>query len=145
MPWIYVVEWKQSSKCSQLWRWLSSGLLHHVVLQKFTNVSGVLNASIIRVLSKLRVKRQVIGAGPRGHISLLTFRCGHTNCPDDGDGKHLWNVNFYRTIQHSNPEVSHLHIHHCENLKSQIVNLSTRWKQLLVFIAQETGYVCMLA
>jgi hypothetical protein len=45
------------------WRRLFSGLLCHVVLQKFTNVSQMLADSIIR-----------------------------PHCPDDGGSKNLWNV-----------------------------------------------------
>jgi hypothetical protein len=32
-------------------RWLSSELLHHVLWQKFTNISDMLAASIIRVIT----------------------------------------------------------------------------------------------
>jgi hypothetical protein len=32
-------------------------------------------------------------------------------------------VSFYQTIWHKIPEDSHLHTHHCENLKSHIVCL----------------------
>jgi hypothetical protein len=38
--------------------------------------------------------------------------------PDDGGSKHA-SVNFYQTTRRNIPEVSHLHTHRRENLKSQ--------------------------
>jgi hypothetical protein len=46
-------EWNQlyqnRQEKSKIWRWLSSGMLRHAVLEKLTDVSEVLTASIIRV------------------------------------------------------------------------------------------------
>jgi hypothetical protein len=44
-PW-----WDFRFSRQRVWRWLSSGILHHVVLQKLTNISEVLTASIIKVM-----------------------------------------------------------------------------------------------
>jgi hypothetical protein len=41
------------SNIPSLWRWLSSGFLSRVVWQKFTDVSEVLPASIIRAIKQL--------------------------------------------------------------------------------------------
>jgi hypothetical protein len=65
--------------------------LHHVVWYKFTDVSEVLDASIIRAMSALMMEAA---------STSETL------------------VNFYQTRQHNNPEDSHLHTHHCENIKS---------------------------
>jgi hypothetical protein len=48
-----------SNKSERNLRWLSSGMLHRVVWQKLTNISEVLTASIIRVMSKSRVKMRL--------------------------------------------------------------------------------------
>jgi hypothetical protein len=48
------------------WRRLSSRLLHHVAWEKFTGVSEVLVACVIRVIIH--------------------------SCPDDGGSKHFWNI-----------------------------------------------------
>jgi hypothetical protein len=37
-----------------VWRWPSSGLLRRAIWKKFTDVSEVLAASIIRAMSKLK-------------------------------------------------------------------------------------------
>jgi hypothetical protein len=57
---IYIGEISGSRR--RVWRWLSSGMLRRVVWQKFTNVSEVLAASIIRAMC------------------------------DDWGSKHIWNV-----------------------------------------------------
>jgi hypothetical protein len=87
-------------KTVTLWRWLSSGLLHHVVWQKFTNVSEVLAASIIRAMSGI----------------VLMMEAASTS---------EMSTNFNQTTWHNNPEDSHLHTCHCETLKSHSIMLWT--------------------
>jgi hypothetical protein len=65
-------------------------MLRRVVSQKFTDVSGMLTAAIIRVI---------------GHM-IRTVSTSETS------------VNFYETTRRKTPEDSHLHIHRRENLKS---------------------------
>jgi hypothetical protein len=77
-----------------LLRWLFSVLLSRVVWQKSTDVSKVLAASIIRGMSGLMME-----AASTSETS----------------------VNFCQTTWSSNPEDSHLHIHHHENLKSHMM------------------------
>jgi hypothetical protein len=66
-------------------------LLHHVVWQKFTDVSEILAASIIRALSALMME-----AASTSETS----------------------TNFYQTTRRNNSEDSHLHTRRRENLKS---------------------------
>jgi hypothetical protein len=73
-------------------RLLSSGLLRRVVWYKFTGVSEVLLASIIRAMIALM-------------MAAVT-----SETP----------VNFYQTARRNNPEDSHLHTRRRENLKSQM-------------------------
>jgi hypothetical protein len=69
-------------------------LLHHVVWQKFTDVSEILAASIIRSLSVLMME-----AASTSETS----------------------ANFYQTTRRNNSEDSHIFTRRCENLKSCIL------------------------
>jgi hypothetical protein len=48
---VFVYGWDFRFTWWQAWRWLSLGILHHVVQQKFTDVSEVHAASIIRAVN----------------------------------------------------------------------------------------------
>jgi hypothetical protein len=75
-------------------RWLSSGLLHHVVWEKFSDVAVVFGASIIRTLIALMMEA--------------------ASTPETS-------VNFYQTTQCNNPEDSHLHTRSRENFSCLFV------------------------
>jgi hypothetical protein len=69
-------------------------MLRRVVWYKFTDVSVVLAASIIRAM-----------------IALIMEAVSTSET----------SVNFYHTTRHNNPEDSHLHTRRRENLKSYII------------------------
>jgi hypothetical protein len=58
-----------------VWRWLSCELLHHVVWWKFTEILGVLAASIIKIvivlMMMLRIQKISLKSWSRGQLSWL--------------------------------------------------------------------------
>jgi hypothetical protein len=74
--------------------WLSSVLLRRVVWKKFTDVSEVLAAFIIRAM--------------RAMITLMMEAASTSEML----------INVYQIIWCNNPGDSHLHTRRCENLKS---------------------------
>jgi hypothetical protein len=76
-------------------KWLFSWLLRHVVWEKFTDISEVLAASIIRAVIALMME-----AASTSETS----------------------VNFCQTAQRNNPEDSRPHTHRHEKLKSRCLH-----------------------
>jgi hypothetical protein len=94
-------------------------MLHRVVWQKFPDVSEVLAASIIRA----RMMEATITSETsvnfyqttKLNIRVLMMEAASTS---------ETSVNFCQTTRRNIPEVSHLHSHRCEDLKSQNVKIS---------------------
>jgi hypothetical protein len=85
--WDFRISWRRA------WRWLSSGLLRRVIWYKFTDVSEVLTASIIRAMCFWIKMLEWIFLTRRTKLLKSAFTIYYfTHYPDDGGSKHLWNV-----------------------------------------------------
>jgi hypothetical protein len=103
-------------------RWLCSWMLHHVVSWKVLDISEVLTASIITVMSNYT--RKIWRRSKSGPDMVETWPdqwmggTRFTHCPDNRSSKHLWNISQCLPITWwYMSEDSHLFTHQYENFK----------------------------
>jgi hypothetical protein len=105
--------------------------LHHKGYQwwKFTDVSEVLAATIIRAMSggRLPTSQRCLLSPSSGRWVVEVYWCFRGACCLNNQGsKHLWkSANFYQTTRRNILEDSHLHIRCRENKKSHIHTIHT--------------------